>query len=312
MVLLLLGLAPAYAGDVIVYADLVGYPSQMAEAATLAGHTVSLYDRDGVGFQADWSAGAVDLVMVESGWNYVPPEADAVLADAVAQGVPVIFSYWDLDADPALLALFGVSTLLSFTSPQPTIVAVAGDPYGLFNGVPALQSPMDYVSDDGDILAGGTILATSPAGEIITLTNGGRTIVNGFLPVNYHLSDGDADGRPDVQELLANEIELLLAPSPELQVTGTCPSSVQIDARNLTPNGDVAIARSWTRGTFSIPGGHCRGKALDLANPQLALMTTADPAGELHLTVAVPPGVCGAWIQVVDMDPCETTVPRRL
>jgi hypothetical protein len=312
MVLLLLSLERSFAGDVIVYTDLIGHASQMAEAAVLAGHTVTLYDRDGVGFLADWSSRPVDLVMVESGWNYVPAEADAVLADAVARGVPVVFSYWDLDADGALLALFGVTTLRSFTAPQATISALPGDPSGLFTGVPALQSPMDYVSDDGDILAGGTILGTSPGGDIITRTNNDRTILNGFLPVNYQWSDVDSDGLPDVQELLVNEVNLLLAPPPELQVTGTCPSSVQIDARNLTPHGHVAIARSWTRGTFTIPGGHCRGHTIDLANPQLAMMTTADAAGELQLTVSVPPGMCGAWIQVVDMSPCETTRARRL
>ena len=93
----------------------------------------------------------------------------------------------------------------------------------------------------------------------------------------------------------------------DLSILGTCPGSVTIDILGATPNGKVAIAWSRSLGGATIPRGVCAGTEVDLSDPRLLAMVTADSGGGYSATPSLPPGACGAYLQAVDLESCAVS-----
>ncbi len=92
-----------------------------------------------------------------------------------------------------------------------------------------------------------------------------------------------------------------------LTVSGSCPGSVTITARNMTANGTVAFLRGSGPGSDTLPGGPCAGITSGLANPQLLIGRTADGAGVASLSGNAPSSACGSPLQALDVATCTLT-----
>lgn len=194
---------------VLVYHDTFDPGRAPAEiAATRLGWPV-LATNDRAVFATEYARGGWDIVVVDSAGSDIGSVRDQVM-DRVSSG-DLIFSWWDLDSDPALAAALGVR-VLSYDNPHP-IYRASGSPFNLFNRTETFPEPLTSshdMADNGDYLtltAGGRVLlaADSPAGrELGALTNSGRTIVLGFLPADYETTDNDRDGVPDMVEMYVN------------------------------------------------------------------------------------------------------------
>lgn len=312
--------APALAANVLVYAD----DDQTVQgvfverAAQRAGHVADVYLLDGPGFRAAFLAGGYDAIAIESIAHALPTEVGDVLRWAIGDGVPVLFSHYDLEWAFAAQIELGVEAW-PLTAPPSSIQPPANDPYGLFDGIPAglTPHPNDALVDNGDTIGvtrNGTVEGTSPQGGVIAVTYGGRVITNGFMHLDYRGMDGDGDGVIDVEELLANELDAILAAAaalPRLVISGTCPGTMTLEIEGLAPNAPVAIARALTRGAQAVPTGPCAGTVLDLSPNQLKLIGTfrANAQGRFTATPTIPSPMCVQFIQAVDAARCVTTNP---
>lgn len=157
-----------------------------------------------------------DLVIVDLPSPAPSLEMQAQLVARAGTG-RIIFNYWNLDETFALQEAFGI-TCSDFSDP-PHMTPIAGAPVNLFDYRESFPSPLtptnDAWGDNGDVLsltgAGERLVSRDVAGTeaVVVQTNGGRTIVNGFLPDNYSGRDADTDGVADMAELFVNEITWL-------------------------------------------------------------------------------------------------------
>lgn len=94
-----------------------------------------------------------------------------------------------------------------------------------------------------------------------------------------------------------------------LSKQGACPGPVTITAQNATPGGNVALALAGSTGSFVIPPQFvCGGTALGLGGtPSLVVIVGANGSGVATIVGNLPPGVCGRYIQVVDLSSCKTS-----
>ncbi|MHC4823232.1 MAG: hypothetical protein ACYTEP_04350 [Planctomycetota bacterium] len=97
-----------------------------------------------------------------------------------------------------------------------------------------------------------------------------------------------------------------------LSVTGSCPGTISIDVTNATPVGQVAVVRSGSAGSFTVPGGPCAGTVLGLNSPVLLVTLTADAVGDASVSGAAPAAACGAFLQAVDLSTCGTTTVEQV
>jgi hypothetical protein len=161
------------------------------------------------------TAGTFNTLLTGSAWDLVIMDVPSTLPSGgftdlisyISGGGRAILSYWQLQADAALQAAFGVSVASGFTTPQDVHAWDPGHP--IWAGVSSLTSWSDQWADDGDRLdsAGATLIggftAAAAAGQgAIGVGNGDRTIVNGFLFDEI----ADANGI----RLIENEISFLL------------------------------------------------------------------------------------------------------
>ncbi len=101
--------------------------------------------------------------------------------------------------------------------------------------------------------------------------------------------------------------------APSLSVSGACPGPVDITIANGTPNGKAAILSADDRGSAPFPGGPCAGDTgLSQAGLALRKVVDLDGSGSASLMPDLPGGVCGSWVQVVDVATCETSPARQL
>ncbi|MFT4624485.1 MAG: hypothetical protein ACI8PZ_003144 [Myxococcota bacterium] len=191
------------AGNVLIYAETTTIAE---EAALAAGHTVTATNDEAL-FVTEYDRGGWDVVVMETPTSGMEAEQIARAIDATDRGIPLIFSWWNLDADPALQDALGVSTA-SFDDP-PELYPAFGAPPEIWDGVatPVLPTGFSW-GDNGDtftLTRGGVVLGLANAADgepVIVLTNDGTTLVNGFLPDNFN-------GSPDMLQLYGNEIRVV-------------------------------------------------------------------------------------------------------
>lgn len=106
----------------------------------------------------------------------------------------------------------------------------------------------------------------------------------------------------------------LAGSSPIMVLSASCPGEVQVSVENLTPSGDVAIARADVLGSFTIPSGPCIGTVLDIGPAGMTYVGTftANPLGIWSTLAFIPPSVCGEYAQAIDLTTCETSDPVEI
>lgn len=90
---------------------------------------------------------------------------------------------------------------------------------------------------------------------------------------------------------------------PSLTVTGTCPT-ISMSVTGARPFGAVAFLTGPNNAAFTLAGGLCAGTVLDVSPPTLRTIQGADAGGSISLTLTVPAGACGLFLQVVEIGTC--------
>lgn len=93
-----------------------------------------------------------------------------------------------------------------------------------------------------------------------------------------------------------------------LAAAGTVPGQVTLTASGATPGGNVAVLYG-NAGVFVKNGNPCNGLVLDIAQPMLGGMLTANGAGIASLTFNAPPVAAGKTVQAVDVSTCAKSNP---
>jgi hypothetical protein len=99
----------------------------------------------------------------------------------------------------------------------------------------------------------------------------------------------------------------VVQPAPVLDITGTCPGTVDVRAMELTPNGAVAVLTGSGQGNDVIPAGPCAGVRSDLSGLAFRGLFSANGNGVLSLSPSLGGGVCGAGVQILDVATCTLT-----
>ena len=98
-------------------------------------------------FTALYDSGDWDVLVIDVPGSELPSGVQARIYDRLDMGLPLIFSWWDLDSDASMAAALGVSTS-SFSTPRTIHSSGASD---LFDLVSVLPDPISsYTSDAGD------------------------------------------------------------------------------------------------------------------------------------------------------------------
>lgn len=124
----------------------------------------------------------------------------------------------------------------------------------------------------------------------------GRFIV--FESAATNLVAGDTNLAADIFKRDGGPRGVVLAKS------GSCPGPVTFTASGATPSRLVAFAYG-NAGSFTLAIPPCAGLVLNIANPTLAALITANTVGEAVLSLTAPPGACGLTLQAVDVATCE-------
>src|SRR5690606_10152873 len=92
------------------------------------------------------------------------------------------------------------------------------------------------------------------------------------------------------------------------RTAGGCPGPSAYEVASATPASPVALIFGIGQGATTIPGGPCAGTVLDVQNSvRLVAVRAADDAGRVVFDGDIPPTVCGAYLQAVDLSTCVTT-----
>lgn len=96
---------------------------------------------------------------------------------------------------------------------------------------------------------------------------------------------------------------------PRLQLAGACPGSMTLTFTGGTPRSRIGILIAADTGSFTIPGGPCRGTVLGLSSRGLQIVATplTDGDGRFEFSRNVGTAVCGRFLQAVDGPTCVTT-----
>lgn len=97
--------------------------------------------------------------------------------------------------------------------------------------------------------------------------------------------------------------------APTLSAAGACPGPVSLTVTGGTPSASLAWVLSTGPGASTIPSGVCAGAALGLEPAGLTLraIRASDAAGGQVINPSLASGMCGAWVQVVDLTTCTTS-----
>lgn len=166
--------------------------------------------------------GSPDLVIVESSATMFPLSTEQSLATWTTAGGALILSHWDLDSTTTLTSSLDVSVSPyvghRFVFPESVGLVDLFDvkeefPFPLTGQAMFVENGHELVPGAGDV--GARLDSLSGPGGI-AVTNGGRTVVNGFTPDEMFGTDNDGDAIPDMRELYDNEIAYVLGGgSPE-------------------------------------------------------------------------------------------------
>jgi hypothetical protein len=144
-----------------------------------------LIDGDTTALNTAVASGRYDCIVIHQPANNFAAGFEGIIDTAVRSGAKVHFSFWNLDASPALQSTFDVASTVDFTTPKPVFNS-ASHPSWSVAASPVTVSG-DLWADNGDDMtaaAGAQVVSrfTSAAGRGATIVGGRgqRTLINGF------------------------------------------------------------------------------------------------------------------------------------
>jgi PKD repeat protein len=207
--------------NILLYDDSPTF-HRMAEALRRSGYA---YYRPEVELDASIAARPYDLLAIDNP-SYSAQHQGRSIISFVQGGGKSLLSTRELVDLPALGAVYGVSSAQQFSDgPPPLYDWGTTELYAWPNNVPNLltwdaaevasrwlDGDRLTITDAGDYAAAGYTTSSTASQAGIAVTNGGATIVNGFL-LPESTQDADSDNVADVVELVQNEItQLSLGP----------------------------------------------------------------------------------------------------
>ena len=175
------------------------------------------------------------------------------------------------------------------------------DASDLRNGSTLVLAEGDEIDSDGDGVGEATITDLNAAGFI---GPGLSLAENGRLYVGVDLDDGLSEFEAILQLDLT---DVCGTPEPDLVLTGNCPGTIDIDISGGTPNGSAALLRGAAEGNALLPGSGCEGLATGLAGITPVTVLGLDGGGGLQASATAPAAVCGAPLQVIDLESCTAS-----
>ncbi|OAB62982.1 hypothetical protein AY599_15015 [Leptolyngbya valderiana BDU 20041] len=190
------------AGDlpaqILLFSDSNGdFPAQAA--ADNLGLNYDFIDGDYAALDAAIASGQYRFAIIHNPANNFNAGFDAALDMFVADGNRVHFSFWNLDASPALQGTLGVDSAVDFTVPRPVFNNASHPSWG--GAASPVTVEADDWADNGDSLTGDEVVSTfdSTSGDGATVvSNDNRTLANGF--------EYDSMVQPEVINLLEAQI----------------------------------------------------------------------------------------------------------
>ncbi|MCA9493403.1 MAG: hypothetical protein KC621_25910 [Myxococcales bacterium] len=99
----------------------------------------------------------------------------------------------------------------------------------------------------------------------------------------------------------------MVAFSQSLEITGTCPGTMEVAIHGLTPLASFAGLTGIHGRTSTVPIGACAGTRLDIGLPQPQLITMAGGDGVANFSPAIPGAYCGKDVQILDLGSCTAS-----
>jgi len=97
-----------------------------------------------------------------------------------------------------------------------------------------------------------------------------------------------------------------------LDVTGTCPGTVNVAWSNAEPNVTQGIVFGSRLGNTTIPTGACQGTVLGIAGNVRLVNTVNTGSGSGSINGQANPGACGGYLQLVQGSDCATSNPDQI
>lgn len=245
---------------------------------------------EGVGYLVDYES-FVEALTTQS-WDLVlvsTPFGQYDFGEVIAfveGGGRLIMSYWDYDADAALVSALDGEVRQDLDAPVEVNAWGSHPVFTRPNAVPTLSALSDDFFDNGDLFepVGGAVALAGSTAEpsegqaTLVLGNQGRTLLNGFLWEEYAGRDIDGDAQEDIEELIQNQVAYLMGPAW---------LSVGPQAFSIEPGGMLDLAA--TVDASDLDEGRYEADLVvatnDPVSPELVVPVTLDVTGAAVLAV---------------------------
>jgi hypothetical protein len=170
----------ALAAQILLFSDSNGDFYERAAADNL-GLNYDFIDGDYAALNTAIASGQYRFAIIHNPANNFAAGFDAALNTFVSAGNRVHFSFWNLDASPALQGTMGVDSAADFLAPRPVFNNASHPSWG--GAASPVTVEADDWNDNGDSLTGDEIVSTfdSAGGAGATVvSNDNRTLANGF------------------------------------------------------------------------------------------------------------------------------------
>jgi len=111
---------------------------------------------------------------------------------------------------------------------------------------------------------------------------------------------------------MVGNVTVVAGGAPSLAVTGDCPGEIVVTITGAGESAAVGIAIADAEGSAVIPSGQCAGTEIGLDSPSLLGVLPANPDGRLRIERSVQLGLCGKFMQAVDLSTCGATSVEQL
>ncbi len=285
---------PQCGPTVLLFSDVasVPYPTDpeaLGATKRLKGSVIGPFTSPSATLDAAYDAGGFDVLVVDNTNYAIGNDLISRIGDWVSCGGRLVFDSWTLPGDTALQSALGVTTAnaacygtgvtpnplvadtsavnlwtSSWASASSPLTATQTNVWVPFCGS-AIQTYQLTPAAGGSIAGRFTTAGTGPGA--MTVTGNGHVIVNGFFPSDYRVTDGNANGVPDVQELYENQIAYLVQQSPagltcsgvETFDSGAWPIAPWTAAGAAYGSLTAACAHNGAQGFSSTTGGNGPG-----------------------------------------------------
>ncbi|MEQ9428166.1 MAG: GC-type dockerin domain-anchored protein [Phycisphaerales bacterium] len=194
---------------IVLYTESNGDDNEIAAADNL-GLNYDLIRSDAAALNAALASGDYVFAIIHQPANNFAAGFDTELDNFVSGGNRVHFSFWNLDAEPALQGTLGVDSTVDFFAPRPVFDNASHPSWG--GAASPVATDGDDWNDNGDAVTGDEVVSTfdSASGDGATVvSNDNRTLTNAF-----EYDSMESSGMTDLLEAQIAWVETAPPPPP--------------------------------------------------------------------------------------------------